>query len=77
MVLLAWFKYLIAYKVDSRALRTDGKVANNHGLLNYTAAWTQVVLKQKSTINSNMMCLKTFYFVHSLSSALGYKSYKS
>ena len=25
MVLLAWFKYLIAYKVDSRALRTDGK----------------------------------------------------
>ena len=28
MVLLAWFKYLIAYKVDSRALRTDGKVAD-------------------------------------------------
>ena len=27
MVLLAWFKYVIAYKVDSRTLRTDGKAA--------------------------------------------------
>ena len=30
MVLLAWFKYLIAYKVDSRALRTDGKPTLSH-----------------------------------------------
>ena len=25
MVSLAWFKYHIAYKVDSKALKTDGK----------------------------------------------------
>ena len=30
MLLLAWFKYLIAYKVDSRALRTDGKPTLSH-----------------------------------------------
>ena len=32
MLLLAWFKYLIAYKVDSRALRTDGKSTLSHFL---------------------------------------------
>ena len=27
MVILAWFKFLIAYNVDSRALRTNGETA--------------------------------------------------
>ena len=38
MVLLAWFKYLIAYRVDSRALRTDGKTLKSQ-IMFLTIPW--------------------------------------
>lgn len=59
MVLLAWFKYLIAYKVDSRALRTDGKVADMINVI-------QLEWKQNVSFNSNIVSSQTFCFLTKL-----------
>lgn len=54
MVLLAWFKYLIAYKVDSRALRTDGKIVQRISspywsqYVSYNTAWENLALDIKN-----------------------------
>ncbi|RMX54035.1 hypothetical protein pdam_00013694 [Pocillopora damicornis] len=50
MVLLAWFKYLIAYKVDSRALRTDAFNSTAEAVMAFVMAMSDVIYDQNPNI---------------------------
>ncbi|XP_020616883.1 transmembrane protein 163-like isoform X1 [Orbicella faveolata] len=50
MVLLAWFKYLIAYKVDSRALRTDAFNSTAEAVMAFVMAMSDLIYDQNPNI---------------------------
>lgn len=53
MVLLAWFKYVIAYKVDSRTLRTDGFNSTAEAVMAFTTAFSDLIYQ----VNPNVWFL--------------------
>ncbi|XP_068751525.1 transmembrane protein 163a-like isoform X2 [Montipora capricornis] len=53
MVLLAWFKYVIAYKVDSRTLRTDGFNSTAEAVMAFITAFSDLIYQ----VNSNVWFL--------------------
>ncbi|KAJ7389042.1 hypothetical protein OS493_034177 [Desmophyllum pertusum] len=50
MVLLAWFKYLIAYKVDSRALRTDAFNSTAEAVMAFVMGMSDLIYDQNTHI---------------------------